>query len=74
MGDGSDDSNDEEGDDDELDDYDDHGDGDGDSGSVVDEENLPWISAVHDWSNCVLVPAQPLVYCTLLKHEYDDNS
>ena len=45
----------------------------GDSDTVVDEENLPWISAVHDWSNCVLVPAQPLVHCTLLKHEDDDN-
>ena len=69
MGDGSDDSNDEEGDDDELD-----GDGDGDSDTVADEDNLPWISTIRDWSNCVLVAAQPLVYCTLLKHEDDDNN
>ena len=75
YGDGSGDSNDEQNDDD-LENYDDLGDVDENHGDEVANENdLPWISAIDDWSNRVLVAAQPLVYCALLKHgdDHDDN-
>lgn len=72
-GDGSGDSNDEQNDDD-LENYDDLGDVDENHGDEVANENdLPWISAIDDWSNCVLVAAQPFMNCAFLKHGDDGN-
>ena len=39
----------------------------------IDEDDLPWIGTMNYWTDCLLIGAQPLLGCALLREEDCDD-